>query len=46
MPRRREAMKDVDSCEKLRGAANWLRSEDIRIGQPTGVMPSDLELNT
>ena len=22
MPRHREAMKDVDSCEKLRGAAN------------------------
>ena len=24
MPWRREAMKDVVSCEKLRGAANWL----------------------
>jgi hypothetical protein len=34
MPRHREAKKDVDSCEKLRGAANKRRSVDIRIGQP------------
>src|SRR5512137_2440298 len=34
MPRQREAMKDVVSCEKLRGAANRLRSGDIRMGQP------------
>ena len=27
-------MKDVISCEKLRGAANKRRSEDIRMGQP------------
>ena len=27
-------MKDVISCEKLRGAAHKLRSADIRMGQP------------
>ena len=26
--------KDVTSCEKLRGAANELRSVDIRMGKP------------
>ena len=34
MPRRREAMKDVDSCEKPRVGANNRRSVDLRIGQP------------
>ena len=34
MPWRREAMKDVASCEKLRGAANKLRSGDVRMGKP------------
>ena len=34
MPWRREAMKDVASCDKPRGAANRLRSEDLRMGQP------------
>ena len=34
MPRQREAMKDVVSCEKLRGAANRLRSGDVRMGKP------------
>ena len=34
MPRLPEAMKDVISCEKLRGGANNLRSADIRMGQP------------
>ena len=28
------AKKDVVSCEKLRGAANRLRSADVRMGQP------------
>jgi len=35
MPWRREAMKDVDSCEKLRGGANNRRSVDLRIGKPS-----------
>ena len=29
-----EAMKDVISCDKPRGGANNLRSEDVRMGQP------------
>ena len=35
MPWLTEAMKDVISCDKLRGAAHKLRSEDFRMGQPT-----------
>ncbi len=35
MPRHRQAMKDVTSCEKLRGAANKLGSAGIRMGKPT-----------
>ena len=31
MPWRREAMKDVASCDKPRGAANRLRSGDFRM---------------
>ena len=34
MPRLSEAMKDVISCDKLRGTANEFRSEDFRMGQP------------
>ena len=34
MPRLLEATKDVVSCEKPRGFANKIRSEDIRMGQP------------
>ena len=34
MPWRKQAMKDVVSCEKLRGAANRLRSGDVRMGKP------------
>src|SRR5712692_9429719 len=34
MPWRREAMKDVASCDKPRGAANRHRSGDFRMGQP------------
>ena len=37
MPRLTEAMKDVVSCEKLRGAANEHRSVDVRMGQPVTV---------
>jgi hypothetical protein len=35
MPWLSEAMKDVVSCDKLRGGANYLRSGDFRMGQPT-----------
>src|ERR1041384_2928211 len=34
MPGRREAMKDVASCEKPRGAASRPRSGDVRMGEP------------
>jgi len=34
MPWRREAMKDVASCDKPRGAASRLRSGDVRMGKP------------
>ena len=36
MPWRQVAMKDVVSCEKLRGVANRLRSGDLRMGKPDG----------
>ena len=35
MPWHQEPKKDVISCEKPRGAANKLRSGDIRMGKPT-----------
>ncbi len=35
MPWRQEAMKDVVSCDKLRGVANKRRSGDFRMGKPT-----------
>ena len=35
MPWHQEPMKDVTSCDKLRGAANELRSGDFRMGKPT-----------
>ena len=35
MPWHQEPMKDVISCDKLRGAANELRSGDFRMGKPT-----------
>ena len=38
MPRLLEAMKDVVSCDKPRGFANWNRSEDFRMGQPGRLM--------
>ena len=34
MPWHQEPMKDVISCDKLRGAANELRSGDFRMGKP------------
>ena len=35
MPWHQEPMKDVISCDKLRGGANILRSGDFRMGKPT-----------
>jgi hypothetical protein len=34
MPWRKQAMKDVVSCDKPRGDANSLRSGDFRMGKP------------
>jgi hypothetical protein len=34
MPWRQEAMKDVVSCDKLRGAASGRRYVDLRMGKP------------
>ena len=39
MPWHQEPMKDVISCEKLRGAANERRSGDIRMGKPSTAIP-------
>ena len=39
MPWHQEPMKDVISCDKLRGAANKLRSGDFRMGKPTARYP-------
>ena len=36
MPRHQEAMKDVETCEKLWGAGLERRSIDLRIGKPGG----------
>ena len=36
MPRHQEAMKDVETCEKPRGAGLERRSVDIRMGKPGG----------
>jgi hypothetical protein len=36
MPRHQEAKKDVETCEKLRGAGLERRSVDIRMGKPGG----------
>ena len=34
MPWHRSSMKDVTSCDKLRGVAHTLRSADFRMGEP------------
>ena len=39
MPWHQEPMKDAISCDKLRGAANELRSGDFRMGKPTARYP-------
>ena len=38
MPWHQEPMKDVTSCEKLRGAAHELRTGDVRMGKPGGAI--------
>ena len=35
MPWSQETMKDVITCDKLRGAGRKLRSLDFRMGQPS-----------
>ena len=40
MPWHLAPMKDAISCDKLRGAANRLRSVDFRMGKPTVVNPT------
>ena len=37
MPWRQKAMKDVASCDKLRGVAHTLWSGDVRMGEPAGI---------
>ena len=46
MPRRKKAMKDVDSCEKLRGAASGRDPEISEWGNPTGANTCYVHLNT
>ena len=41
MPWHREATKDAASCDKPRGAANTLRSVDLRMGQPHAAIPHE-----
>ena len=45
MPWHQEPMKDVISCDKLRGAANELRSGDFRMGQTGTAIPCQRALN-
>ena len=45
MPWLSETTKDVVSCEKLRGAANKLRSADVRMGQPDYLKNSRANVN-
>ena len=46
MPWHQEPMKDVISCEKIRGAANRLRSVYVRMGKPHYLKNSDHYVNT
>ena len=45
MPWRKKTMKDVASCDKLRGGAHNRRSGDFRMGQPipshVGILPGE-----
>ena len=45
MPWLSEAMKDVITCEKLRGGGNNLLSGDIRMGQPSWLKTSYPDLS-
>ncbi len=45
MPWHQEPKKDVTSCDKLRGAANELRSGDFRMGKPGTAIPYQRALN-
>ena len=45
MPWHQEPMKDVISCDKLRGTANRYRSVDFRMGEPGWAIPSRRALN-
>ena len=45
MPWHQEPMKDVISCDKLRGAANELRSGDFRMGKPGTAIPYQRAVN-
>ena len=45
MPWHQEPMKDVTSCDKLRGAAHTLRSGDFRMGKPAGAILQQRALN-
>ena len=45
MPWHQEPKKDATSCEKLRGAANTLRSVDIRMGKPGTAIPCQRMVN-
>ncbi len=44
MPGLLEATKDVVSCDKPRGFANWNWSEDFRMGQPGRLMTCHTEM--
>ena len=46
MPWHKKAMKDVISCDKRRGGANTLRSDDFRMGKPSGLKARYLQVKT
>ena len=45
MPWLSEAMKDVISCDKLRGGANILRSVNFRMGKPSRLKNGNPDLS-
>src|ERR1700680_1539499 len=45
MPWQKQAMKDVASCDKPRGAASRHSSDDFRMGKPTEVKPLYAPMN-
>jgi hypothetical protein len=46
MPWLSEAMKDVITCDKLRGGGNNPRSADLRIGQPFSLKTKNRKMPT